>query len=69
MVRKINRQIGKYCIISKDVKFGKNVIVYGHANLYGCNIGDDCKIGKFVEIQRDAHIGNRVRVQSHTFIC
>lgn len=62
-------KIGKYCTISKDVKFGKNVIVYGHANLYGCRIGDDCSIGTFVEIQCDVNIGKRVRIQSHTFIC
>jgi len=65
----MDTRIGEYCTISKDVKFGKNVVVHGHANLYGCRIGDDCRIGTFVEIQSDAVIGNRVRVQSHTFIC
>ncbi len=69
MGAKMNVRVGKYCTISKDVEFGKNVIVHGHTNLYGCQIGDNCSIGKFVEIQRDARIGNRVRVQSHTFIC
>ena len=68
-MRKTNVKIGKYCTISEDVEFGENVIVHGHANLYGCHIGDDCRIGAFVEIQRDAYIGNRVRIQSHTFIC
>lgn len=62
-------KIGKYCTISEDVEFGKNVIVHGHANLYGCHIGDDCIIGTFVEIQRDVIVGKRVRIQSHTFIC
>jgi len=62
-------QIGKYCTISEDVKFGDNVIVHGHVNLYGCRIGDDCMIGAFVEIQRDVNVGKRVRIQSHTFIC
>ena len=62
-------KIGKYCTVADDVKFGKNVIVYGHANLYGCTIGDESRIGTFVEIQRDAVIGKRVRVQSHSFIC
>ncbi|MBT6052162.1 MAG: N-acetyltransferase, partial [Candidatus Scalindua sp.] len=62
-------QIGKYCEISEDVRFGDNVIVHGHANLYGCRIGDDCMIGTFVEIQRDVNVGKRVRIQSHTFIC
>jgi len=62
-------QEGKYCTISEDVKFGENVIVHGHANLYGCNIGDESRIGTFVEIQCDAYIGKRVRIQSHSFIC
>ena len=62
-------RIGKYCTISEDVKFGESVIVYGHANLYGCRIGDGCRIGTFVEIQRNTEIGKRVRIQSHTFIC
>lgn len=62
-------QIGPYCTISDDVKFGKNVILYGHANLYGCEVDDDSRIGPFVEIQCDVRIGKRVRVQSHTFIC
>jgi acetyltransferase-like isoleucine patch superfamily enzyme len=62
-------KIGKFSTISKDVVFGKDVIVHGHANLYGCRIGDNSRIGTFVEIQRDVTIGKRVRVQSHSFIC
>lgn len=62
-------KIGKYCTVSDDVEFGRSVVVHGHANLYGCRIGDEARIGHFVEIQRDAVIGKRVRVQSHTFIC
>jgi acetyltransferase-like isoleucine patch superfamily enzyme len=58
-----------FCRISPDVKMGKNVAVYAFVNLYGCTIGDDCKIGTFVEIQKNATIGNRVKVSSHTFIC
>ena len=61
--------IGRYCTISNDVKFGADVVVHGFANLYGCTIGDGVRIGTFVEIQRDAVIGKRVRIQSHTFIC
>ncbi len=53
----------------KDVVFGKNVIVTSPVNLYGCSIGDDCFIGPFVEIQRNAVNGDRCRVQSHSFIC
>ena len=61
--------IGKYCTIAPDVKFGERVVVHGFANLYGCQIDDDCRIGTFVEIQKDAVLGKRVRVQSHSFIC
>ena len=52
-----------------DVTFGQRVTVVDPVNLYGCTIGDDCFIGPFVEIQRDAVIGMRCRVQSHAFIC
>jgi acetyltransferase-like isoleucine patch superfamily enzyme len=53
----------------KDVAFGKNVKVVQPVNIYGCAIGDDCFIGPFVEIQKDVTIGNRTKVQSHSFIC
>ncbi len=62
-------QVGKYCVITDDVQFGKGVVVHGFANLYGCRIGDDTCIGAFVEIQNNVEIGKRVRIQSHTFIC
>jgi UDP-2-acetamido-3-amino-2,3-dideoxy-glucuronate N-acetyltransferase len=52
-----------------DVRFGENVIVYSFSNLYGCSIGDETQIGPFVEIQRGASIGERCKIQSHTFIC
>ena len=55
--------------ITADVKLGNNVKIYGFANLYGCEIGDDVKIGTFVEIQKGAKIGNRCKISSHTFIC
>jgi UDP-2-acetamido-3-amino-2,3-dideoxy-glucuronate N-acetyltransferase len=55
--------------IASDVKLGKNVRIYGFTNLYGCEIGDDVKIGTFVEIQKGAKIGNRCKISSHTFIC
>jgi acetyltransferase-like isoleucine patch superfamily enzyme len=51
------------------VEFGANVIVGPFANLYGCTIGDDTRIGPFIEIQRGAAIGARCKIQSHTFIC
>lgn len=53
----------------KDVAFGTNVKVVKPVNLYGCIIGDSCFIGPFVEIQKDAKIGSRTKVQSHSFIC
>ena len=52
-----------------DVNFGDNVTVVRPSNLYGCTIGDDCFIGPFVEIQNNVTIGNRCRIQSHSFIC
>jgi acetyltransferase-like isoleucine patch superfamily enzyme len=51
------------------VEFGENVLVYPFTNLYGCRIGDDTRIGPYVEIQRGAVVGARCKIQSHTFIC
>jgi acetyltransferase-like isoleucine patch superfamily enzyme len=56
-------------LIAPDVKLGQNVRIYGFTNLYGCEIGDDVKIGTFVEIQKGARIGSRCKISSHTFIC
>jgi acetyltransferase-like isoleucine patch superfamily enzyme len=58
-----------YRQIAADVKLGKGVRIYGFTNLYGCKIGDEVKIGTFVEIQKGASIGNRCKISSHTFIC
>jgi UDP-2-acetamido-3-amino-2,3-dideoxy-glucuronate N-acetyltransferase len=55
--------------IAPDVKLGKNVCIRDFTNLYGCEIGDDVKIGAFVEIQKGVKIGNRCKISSHTFIC
>jgi UDP-2-acetamido-3-amino-2,3-dideoxy-glucuronate N-acetyltransferase len=55
--------------IGDDVKLGKDVAIYSHVNLYGCEIGDETKIGAFVEIQRGAVVGARCKIQSHSFIC
>src|SRR5512133_2912825 len=52
-----------------DVDFGENVVVSSFTNLYGCRIGEETRIGPFVEIQRDAAIGARCKIQSHAFIC
>jgi acetyltransferase-like isoleucine patch superfamily enzyme len=55
--------------IADDVKLGENVRLSKFINLYGCEIGDDTKIGAFVEIQKNASIGKRCKISSHTFIC
>ena len=58
-----------YKRIAPDVKLGQGVKIFAFVNLYGCEIGDESKIGTFVEIQRGAKIGQRVKISSHTFIC
>lgn len=55
--------------IAPDVKLGKNVRIFGFTNLYGCEIGDEVRIGTFVEIQKGSKIGNRCKISSHSFIC
>lgn len=55
--------------IAPDVKLGNNVKIFGFTNLYGCEIGDDTRIGTFVEVQKKARIGKRCKISSHTFIC
>jgi acetyltransferase-like isoleucine patch superfamily enzyme len=59
----------KYCVIAPDVKLGKNVKIYNFVNLYGCEIGDNTKIGTFVEIQKSAVVGKNCKISSHSFIC
>jgi UDP-2-acetamido-3-amino-2,3-dideoxy-glucuronate N-acetyltransferase len=59
----------KFQSIAADVKLGKDVRIFEFVNLYGCEIGDESKIGTFVEIQKGARIGKRVKISSHTFIC
>jgi len=60
---------GDYCRIAPDVKLGRDVRIFAFVNLYGCTIGDESKIGTFVEIQKGATIGARCKISSHTFIC
>ena len=55
--------------IIKNAKIGKETHIWHYANIYGCNIGNDCTIGSYVEIQDDAKIGNNVIISSHSFIC
>lgn len=58
-----------YQRIAPDVKIGERTRIFAFTNLYGCTLGDDVKIGAFVEIQKGARIGNRCKISSHTFIC
>jgi len=60
---------GDFIRIASNVRLGRDVKIYAFANLYGCEIGDECKIGTFVEIQKGVKIGRRVKISSHTFIC
>jgi acetyltransferase-like isoleucine patch superfamily enzyme len=55
--------------ISEDVKLGKDVRLAQFINLYGCEVGDESKIGAFVEIQKNARVGARCKISSHTFVC
>jgi acetyltransferase-like isoleucine patch superfamily enzyme len=55
--------------VSEDVQLGERVRLANFVNLYGCEIGDDTRIGAFVEVQNDARIGMRCKISSHTFIC
>ena len=61
--------MNEYCSIAPDVKLGKGVKLSKFINLYGCEIGDDTKIGAFVEIQKNALVGRQCKISSHTFIC
>jgi len=59
----------KFQHIAEDVVLGKNVVIRDFVNLYGCEIGDNTKIGTFVEIQKGVKIGKNCKISSHTFIC
>lgn len=61
--------MNNYLAIAEDVKLGENVKLANFINLYGCTIGDNTKIGAFVEIQKNATIGKNCKISSHTFIC
>jgi acetyltransferase-like isoleucine patch superfamily enzyme len=61
--------VNDFRCISADVKLGKNVKLAQFVNLYGCEIGDETKIGAFVEIQKNARVGVRCKISSHTFVC
>jgi acetyltransferase-like isoleucine patch superfamily enzyme len=61
--------MSQYLSVSDDVKLGENVKLSKFINLYGCSIGDNTKIGAFVEVQKKAVIGKNCKISSHTFIC
>jgi acetyltransferase-like isoleucine patch superfamily enzyme len=61
--------MSRYLCISDDVKLGENVKLSKFINLYGCEVGDQTKIGAFVEIQKNAKVGKNCKISSHTFIC
>ncbi|MGB7586853.1 MAG: acyltransferase [Terriglobales bacterium] len=61
--------MNSYLCIAPDVKLGRNVRLSQFINLYGCEIGDETKIGAFVEVQKNATIGKRCKISSHTFVC
>ncbi len=65
----MNADSTRYQLISSDVKLGRDVRIHGVVNLYGCEIGDETRIGAFVEIQKGAKIGQCCKISSHTFIC
>lgn len=61
--------MNEFCSIAPDVKLGRAVKLSKFINLYGCQIGDETKIGAFVEIQKNATVGRRCKISSHTFVC
>ncbi len=61
--------MSNYQSVSQDVKLGKNVKLAKYINLYGCAIGDNTKIGAFVEVQKNARIGKNCKISSHSFVC
>ena len=61
--------MSEFNCIAPTVRLGKDVRLASFINLYGCEIGDETKIGAFVEIQKNAHVGWRCKISSHTFIC
>ena len=64
-----NSDLERFVRIADDVHLGRDVKVYAFVNLYGCSIGDESRIGTFVEIQKNVRVGARCKISSHTFIC
>lgn len=65
----VPEKVNRFQKISPDVTLGRDVWIADFVNLYGCTIGDQTKIGPFVEIQKNARVGARCKISSHTFIC
>lgn len=65
----LRSDVVEYCRIAPDVLIGANVKISAFVNLYGCSVGDNTKLGAFVEIQKGAAIGKNCKISSHTFIC
>jgi acetyltransferase-like isoleucine patch superfamily enzyme len=61
--------MSEFSRVAPDVVLGRDVKIYGFVNLYGCRVGDETRIGTFVEIQKGASVGARCKISSHTFIC
>jgi acetyltransferase-like isoleucine patch superfamily enzyme len=61
--------VNEFVCISPDVKLGKDVRLSKFINMYGCEVGDETKVGAFVEIQKNARVGRRCKISSHTFVC
>jgi acetyltransferase-like isoleucine patch superfamily enzyme len=61
--------VNEYVCVTPDVKLGENVKLSKFVNLYGCEVGDNTKIGAFVEVQKNARIGRNCKISSHTFVC
>jgi acetyltransferase-like isoleucine patch superfamily enzyme len=61
--------MSEFLCIAPDVKLGKDVKMSKFINMYGCTIGDNVKLGAFVEIQKNASVGNNCKISSHTFVC
>src|SRR5437879_9193148 len=61
--------MNEFVAIAPDVKLGKDVKIARFVNLYGCDIGDETKIGTFVEVQKQAKVGKRCKLSSHSFVC
>jgi acetyltransferase-like isoleucine patch superfamily enzyme len=68
-VNSAEKMVDNYCSITRDVKLGSGVKLSKFINLYGCDIGEETKIGAFVEVQKNAKIGKHCKISSHTFVC